>query len=176
MRTITNYPNRYRRQYGRKITRRSEHGQSFVEFALIVPFLFLMLAGVTVLAQGFNLQMVLAGAAYEGARVWAKNPAGGDIGHCIKPACDPDSQDNNFKKYVEPVVRQYIANNGYDGEKAIFFNEDPDKAVKVLESITTDRELVKVLVLYPFELPIGSFAEGFQRVTIGASCTMKRGG
>ena len=172
MRTITDY----RGQCHRKITRRSEHGQSFVEFALIVPFLFLMLTGVTVIAQGFNLQMVLSGAAYEGARVWAKNPAGGDVSHCIRPACDPDSKDNNFMKYVAPVVRQYITNNGYDGGKAIFFNEDPDKAEKILESITADRELVKVLVLYPFELPIGSFAEGFQRVTIGASCTMKRGG
>jgi len=172
MRTITNYPNQYRR----KIARRSESGQSFVEFALIVPVLFLMLTGVTFIAQGFNLQMVLSGAAYEGARVWAKNPAGGDISHCTLPACDPVSGNNNFKKYVEPVVRQYVANNGYDGEKVIFFNEDPDKAEKVLESITADKGIVKVLVLYPFDLPIGSFAEGFQRVTIGASCTMKRGG
>src|SRR5262245_63733558 len=166
----------HRRRRGPNIARRSEQGQSIVEFALIVPFLFLMLAGIAVIAQGLNLQMIMFGAAYEGARVWAKNPAGGDVSHCIRPACDPDSKDNNFMKYVAPVVRQYITNNGYDGAKAIFFNEDPDKAEKILESITADRELVKVLVLYPFELPIGSFAEGFQRITIGASCTMKRGG
>src|SRR5262245_37659756 len=43
MRTLTSYP----RWDRRKIMRRSEQGQSFLEFALIVPVLFLMLIGVT---------------------------------------------------------------------------------------------------------------------------------
>ena len=39
--------------------RKGEDGQSLVEFALIVPVLFIMLVGVAFIAQGFNLQMVL---------------------------------------------------------------------------------------------------------------------
>ncbi len=157
--------------------RRSENGQSFVEFAFIVPFLLLMLVGVTIIAQGFNLQMVLYGAAYEGARVLAKNPAGGDNNHCIKPACDPDlGIDTNFEKYVIPVVRQYVTNNGYDGAKVVFYTENKDDYQAVLNNKTNNKEFVEVSLLYPYELPVGSFAEKFQRVLIGASCVMKRGG
>ncbi|MCI0391556.1 MAG: pilus assembly protein [Acidobacteria bacterium] len=174
MRTLTGYP---LRRHGRRITRRSEQGQSFVEFAFVVPFLFIMLAGVTVIAQGFNLQMVLYGAAYEGARILAKNPSGGDNSHCIKPACDPDlGTETNFEKYVIPVVRQYVTNNGYDGAKVVFYTENKDDYDTILRLKTGDREMVEVVLLYPFELPVGNFAESLQRVLIGASCVMKRGG
>lgn len=166
----------HRRRRGPNIARRSEQGQSIVEFALIVPFLFLMLAGIAVIAQGLNLQMIMFGAAYEGARVWAKNPAGGDISHCIRPACDPDSGSNNFKMYVEPVVRQYVTNNGYDGGKVIFFNKDETERDKVLSVIAADAKKVEVLALYPYELPVGIFAEGYQQILIGGRCSMKRGG
>jgi hypothetical protein len=173
MRTLT----RHRRRKGRRISRRSEEGQSYVEFALIVPFLFIMLAGVTLIAQGFNLQMVLYGAAYEGARILAKNPAGGDTNHCIKPACDPDrGSETNFEKYVIPVVRQYVTNNGYDGEKVVFYTENKDDYQTILRLKTGHRELVEITLLYPFELPVGNYAESLQRVLIGASCVMKRGG
>ncbi|HKQ75797.1 MAG TPA: TadE family protein [Blastocatellia bacterium] len=156
---------------------RSEHGQSFVEFAFIVPFLFIMLAGVTIIAQGFNLQMVLYGAAYEGARILAKNPAGGDNSHCIKPACDPAlGTEKNFEKYVIPVVKQYVTDNGYDGAKVVFYTEKKDDYERILTLKTSDKELVEVVLLYPFELPVGNFAESLQRVLIGANCVMKRGG
>ena len=167
----------HRRRHRRRITRRSEDGQSFVEFAFIVPFLFIMLVGVTIIAQGFNLQMVLYGAAYEGARILAKNPAGGDNSHCIKPACDPDKgTEKNFEKYVIPVVRQYVTNNGYDGDKVVFYTENKDEYQRRLNDKTGDRRVVEVVLLYPFELPVGNYAERLQRVLIGASCVMKRGG
>ncbi|MGE0130937.1 MAG: TadE/TadG family type IV pilus assembly protein [Blastocatellales bacterium] len=172
MRTLTNYPHRYRR----KITRRSEQGQSFLEFALIVPVLFIMLLGVTVISQGFNMQMVLYGAAYEGARVWAKNPAGGDGIHCTPPACDPNSGTaNNFEKYVIPVVRQYVTNNGFEGSKVYFFAEDQRGYQNALSIIGNNPQWVRVTLLYPYELPVGNFALNFQRVLISASCTLKRG-
>lgn len=173
MRTLTSYPHRYRR----RATRRSEQGQSFLEFALILPVLFLMLLGVTVISQGFNLQMVLYGAAYEGARVWAKNPAGGGAVHCTPPACDPDAgTSNNFERYVIPVVRQYVTNNGFDGDRVFFFAEDRRAYQNSLSIIANNPQWVRVTLLYPYELPIGNFAVNFQRVLISASCTLKRGG
>jgi hypothetical protein len=69
---------------------RGESGQSLMEFALVFPVLFLLLVGVTFIAQGFNLQMVLYGAAYEGARVMARNPTIGSGNYCSPPACNPD--------------------------------------------------------------------------------------
>jgi hypothetical protein len=46
----------------------------------------------------------------------------------------------------------------------------------ILNLKTSDKELVEVFLLYPYELPVGSFAEKFQRILVGASCVMKRGG
>ncbi len=176
MRMFTNHP-RYRRQFRRKTARRSEQGQSFLEFALIVPVLFIMLLGVAVISQGFNLQMVLYGAAYEGARVWAKNPAGGGAVHCTPPACNPDSgQSNNFEKYVIPVVRQYLTNNGFEGSKVYFFAEDQRGYQNALSVIGNNPQWVRVTLLYPYELPVGNFAIGTERVLVSATCTLKRGG
>jgi hypothetical protein len=136
-----------------------------------------MLLGVTVISQGFNLQMVLYGAAYEGARVWAKNPAGGGPVHCTPPACDPDAAtSNNFERYVIPVVRQYITNNGFDGNRVFFFAEDQRGYQNALSVIGNNPQWVRVTLLYPYELPLGNFAANFQRVLVSASCTLKRGG
>ena len=156
--------------------RRREHGQSLLEFALILPVLFLLLVGVVFIAQGFNLQMVLYGAAYEGARIWAKNPAGGDNIHCTPPACDPNSGTaRNFEKYVVPSVRQYLTTNGFDGSRAFFFAEDRRTAERFLEIFGNNPQSVRVTVLYPIELPIGNFASAYRRVLVSASCTLKRG-
>lgn len=156
---------------------RREDGQALLEFALTVPVLFLMLVGVAFIAQGFNLQMVLYGAAYEGARVWAKNPPGGDNNHCNLPACDPNQKTAiNFEKYVIPVVRQYVTNNGFDGNQVFFYAEDNRGYRNTLNVISNNSQLVTVTVLYPFELPLGNFASSFSRVLIRASCTLKRGG
>ncbi len=172
MRELSDHPLRHDRGKGR----RGEEGQSLLEFALIVPVLFIMLVGVAFIAQGFNLQMVLYGAAYEGARVWAKNPAGGDYIHCTPPACDPNAGDaRNFQKNVIPVVRQYVTNNGYDGNQVLFFAEDQRGFENTATLISNNSQIVTVTVLYPFDLPIGNFAANFTRILVRASCTMKRG-
>ncbi|MEP7340910.1 MAG: TadE family protein [Acidobacteriota bacterium] len=156
---------------------KSEHGQALLEFAFIVPVLFIMLVGVAVIAQGFNLQMVLYGAAYEGARIWAKNPAGGDNNHCTPPACIAGNGDAiNFEKYVMPAVRQYVTNNGFDGAKVYFYAKDDRSFRSTLNGICNDAQLVSVSLLYTYQLPVGNFAASFQEILIGASCTMKRGG
>ncbi len=183
MKALTNRPHRH----CRRIARRSEQGQSFLEFALVVPFLFLMLIGVAFISQGFNLQMALYGAAYEGARVWAKNPAGGDNNHCTPPACNPnDGNSINFEKYVIPVVRQYLTNNGYDGAKVFFFADNLRGYRNALDVVSNNTQTVSVTLLYPYDLPVGALVRedgknndtpfGFQRVLISATCVMKRGG
>jgi len=161
----------------------NEHGQALLEFALIVPMLFVMLLGVAVMAQGFNLQMVLYGAAYEGARIWAKNPVGGDTIHCTPPACIPSNGNaTNFETYVVPAVRQYMANHGFDefvgGQKKLyFFSKDGRTANNTLNLISNNPQLVNVTLLYSYSLPFGSFGKdiSFQEVMISASCTLKRG-
>jgi len=171
MRKLQNYPSRLRGK-----SQRSEQGQALLEFALIVPVLFIMLLGVAVIAQGFNLQMVLYGAAYEGARIWAKNPAGGDNIHCTPPACNPgNGEAKNFEKYVMPAVRQYVTNNGYDGTKVYFYAKDDRGFRNALNLVSNNPQLVSVSLLYAYQLPVGNFAEGFQEILISASCTLKRG-
>lgn len=171
MRTLQNFPIRIDRR-----GQRAERGQALLEFALIVPFLFIMLLGVAVIAQGFNLQMVLYGAAYEGARIWSKNPAGGDNIHCTPPACSPGNGDaRNFEKYVMPAVRQYVTNNGFDGNRVYFFAKDNRGFQNALNLVSNNPQLVNVSLLYSYELPFGNFAEGYKEVLISASCTLKRG-
>ena len=147
-----------------------------IEFALVVPVLFVMLLGVIFIARGFNLQMVLHGAAYEGARVWASNPTIGSANYCTPPACNPDTGTAiNFERYIVPVVRQYVSNNGFDGSKVQFFSKDARAYQNALTLISNDRQLVRVTILYTIELPIGNFAQGFQSLDVSASCTLKRG-
>ncbi len=172
MRALTNGLHKHRCMNAR----RSQQGQSYLEFALIVPVFALMLICVAIISQGFNLKMVLNGAAYEGARVWAKNPVAGDPNHCSPPACDPDSGENNFEKYVIPVVRQYVKNNGFDGDQVLFFSQTPEGYDTLLRGVARNPQLVSVTLLYPYDLPIGNFASGFKRIMIIANCTMKRGG
>jgi hypothetical protein len=158
--------------------RQAERGQAIVEFALIVPMLFIMLVGVVYFAMGFNLQQVLNNAAYEGARVWAKNPPAGSYTQCSPPACDPQStapDQNNFEQYIIPLVRRYVTEHGYDGSQVIFFSEDRHAFENALSRVDRDPELVTITIYYPYSLPIGNFAASYLAVKITGSCTLKRG-
>ncbi|MFZ4985481.1 MAG: TadE/TadG family type IV pilus assembly protein [Blastocatellia bacterium] len=147
-----------------------------MEFALVFPVLFLLLVGVTFIAQGFNLQMVLYGAAYEGVRVMARNPTIGSGNYCSPPACNPDQSDaTNFETYVIPVVRQYVANNGFDGSKVHFYSKDARGYQNSLSLVSNNRQLVNLTIIYTIQLPVGNFAASFANVDVSASCTMKRG-
>ncbi len=158
------------------VRRRGQSGQSLMEFALIVPVLFLLLLGVAFIAQGFNLQMVLYGAAYEGARVWAKNPPIGSGNYCSPPACNPNQGNSvNFERYVIPVVRQYVTNNGFDGSKVYFFSKDSRGYSNALQLVSGNRQVVTLSLLYSIKLPIGNFGEGFTNLDVTATCTLKRG-
>jgi len=154
----------------------TESGQSLIEFALVFPLLFLFLIAVTLVAQGFNLQMVLNGAAYEGARVMARNPTVGSINYCSPPACNPDQTGaTNFEMYVVPVVREYVSNNGFDGRKVYFYSKDARGYQNSLNLVSNNRQTVSLTVIYSTQLPVGDFAESLSNVDITATCTMKRG-
>ena len=48
---------------------RDERGQALAEFALIMPILFLLIAGILGFGRAYNIQQVVVDAAREGARV-----------------------------------------------------------------------------------------------------------
>jgi uncharacterized protein (UPF0333 family) len=169
----------------------AERGQAILEFAMIMPMLFLMLVGVAYFAMGFNLQQVLNGAVAEGARVWARNPAGGNTTACSLPKCNSDNGgeiENNFEKYIKPIVRNYVSSHGFDGNKVIFYvakNSKPDNtgdlvedsvsSFKVADNVSRDPELVTLAIIYPYNLPIGNFAKDYLTVKVSATCRMKKG-
>ncbi len=158
---------------------KKEGGQSIIEFALILPMLFLMLVGVVYIAQGFNLQLVVSGAAYEGAKAWAKGQPGSGFKNCTPPLCDASAGSHlNFEAYVMSSVRRYLSNNGFNGEEVCFFVPDGKTAAAIktrAEIYDNDREKVYLRVLYPYDLPVGNFAAGYQRIWVSATCVMKRG-
>ena len=157
----------------------TEGGQSIIEFALILPMLFLMLVGVVYIAQGFNLQLVVSGAAYEGAKAWAKGQPGSGFKNCTPPLCDVSAGSQlNFEAYVMESVRRYLSNNGFNGAEVCFFVPEGKTAAAIktrAEIYDNDREKVYLRVLYPYDLPVGNFAAGYERIWISATCVMKRG-
>ena len=163
--------------------RLAERGQAIVEFALIVPILFLMIVGVVFFAMAFNLQQVLNNAAYEGARVWAKNPGAYSSHQCSLPRCDPNGialNQNNFQQYLMPLVRQYVTNNGYNGNLVIFYSyqgtaQDDAGFRAAVNTIDQNPELVTVTIYYPYTLPLGNLAGNYTTIMLSASCTFKRG-
>jgi len=158
---------------------RCESGQSVVEFALILPMLAALVIAVTFFGQVFSLQMALTGAAYAGARAWAKNPPGGDPSLCSQPACNgaiPDAT-NNFQNYVVPAITKYLTANGFDGQQVRIFGlklDDPDLAGKV-QGQNGKPSSINLQIGYPMTLPLGAFAQNFVVFPVGGGCVLKRG-
>lgn len=168
--------------------RKNERGQAIVEFALVMPIIILLLLGVVFFAMAFNLQMVLNGAAREGARAWASNR--GDTSPCPATAvvstgtsltCDPEVTGSGFYKNVRPLVRKYITDNGYSVEgntlllpDVLVFNSEltADEWNQKPQSLE-DATKVKLTLTYFYKIPFGSTDIPF--IALKASCTVKRG-
>ncbi len=104
--------------------RQAERGQAILEFAMIVPMLFLMLVGVAYFAMASISSKCSMARCIEGTRVWARNPAGGSVLNCSLPKCTPSDDgkaENNFVEYIKPVIRDYVTSHGFDGSKVIFY-------------------------------------------------------
>ncbi len=162
------------------LTQRAERGQAIVEFALVMPILIIMLFAVVFFAMAFNLQMVLNGAAREGARTWASSRV--NTSPCLATSttnCDPTTGGSGFEKNVVPLVRKYVTDNGYDGNQVIFeevhasqtdmsvveWNQNPDGA--------EDATKVKLVISFPFYLPTPGFE--IKLIHLRAESTFKRG-
>jgi Flp pilus assembly protein TadG len=163
-----------------RLRRHLERGQAIVEFALVMPVLVILLFGVVFFAMAFNLQMVLNGAAREGARAWASGRA--NTSPCCATCttiCDPTSANNGFQKNVVPLVRKYVADNGYDGNQVIFevvqaSQTDLSPAQwNQIEDGAEDATKVKLVISFPFYLPTPGFE--IKLVHLRAESTFKRG-
>jgi len=135
--------------------RPTERGQAIVEFALVTPVLLLILVVVVHFAMAMYLQQTLNNAAYEGARVWAKSPAG-DQFQCILP-CGNYEQDF-FNRIVSARVKQMVKDNGFNGEIS-----------QITGQSTTDA--VTVTIYYPYGPALGNLF----KMKLRASCTFKKG-
>lgn len=160
--------------------RKTQRGQAVVEFAMVLPVLFLLLVGIIFFARAFQLQQVLSGAVREGARVWAANPPGGAWLQCGNLPCpnDPPPGDTNFYRYVMPVVRNYVKDSGFSDAELRFFttqkNQEADTIKTTVSALDADNEKVTLTVFYKYSLPLGSLGE-LTPIYLRASCTMKRG-
>ncbi len=163
-------------------SRRAERGQAIVEFALVMPILIILLFGVVFFAMAFNLQMVLNGAAREGARTWASSRA--NTSPCCATCttiCDPSEANNGFEKNVLPLVKKYVTDNGYDGNQIIFERvqaSQTDLSPEQWENIPNrdgaeDATKVKLVISFPFYLPTPFFE--IELVHLRAESTFKRG-
>ncbi|HEX4949644.1 MAG TPA: TadE family protein [Blastocatellia bacterium] len=165
----------------RSLARRGERGQAILEFAVVMPILFLLLFAVVFFAMAFNLQMILNAAAREGARRWASNRADTSpcCATCTSP-CDPTFGDSGFQKNVVPVIKKYISDNGYDAENNLIFETvEVTKSELSLaewndkETSIEDATKVKLVISYQYFLPTPAFE--IQLVHLRAEYTFKRG-
>jgi hypothetical protein len=160
---------------------RTQHGQAVVEFALVLPVLFLLVVGVIFFARAFQLQQVLSGAAHEGARVWAKNPPGGALLQCGNLPCqspDPPLESTNFYLFVMPAVKNYIRNSGFSDAEVIFFttqkSDETSRIKQLVRELDADNDRVTITIYYRYSLPLGNLGQ-FSQIYLKAGCTMKRG-
>lgn len=162
-----------------RTARHTEQGQAIVEFALVIPVIMALLLGVYFFARAFQLQQVLNGAAREGARVWAMNPASGAWFFCEGPVCTNNvAEPHNFYQYIKPAVENYIARQGFDKDAVSFYTTQKSLERNQIETEVirqdADNDRVTVTIYYRYSLPLGGLTN-FTELYLRASCTMKRG-
>lgn len=173
--------------------RHAQQGQAIVEFAMVMPILILLLLGVVFFAMAFNLQMALNAAAREGARAWASNRVGTSPCLATQNSLDPHECEpsqgtgeevSDFQKNVIPLVRKYMTDNGYDGEKVVFrsvYVTKKELSAGELDTVpcntppcsVEDATKVKLIISYEFTLPTAGL--GLVPVILKAEYTFKRG-
>ncbi|MCE5285127.1 MAG: pilus assembly protein [Pelosinus sp.] len=85
---------------------KNHRGQAIVEFALVFPWLVLMLAGIIEFGIAINHYMVLSEAAREGARSAALGANDAAVTAATKAAISPQSIDkNNVTVTINPAAR-----------------------------------------------------------------------
>jgi Flp pilus assembly protein TadG len=142
--------------FGRRL--RSESGAAIVEFALILPFLCLMIVLILDFGRAFNYWIDTTHLASEGARLAAvDNAPGGDLQAYIRSKADTDELQNGGTRWI-------------DAPLAVCVNPGPGDEVG-------DPVEVTVTTTYQF-LPIGDLPipglDDINDMEIHGSATMRR--
>ena len=138
-----------RRDLKNKRDHRRKNGQSLVEFALVLPFLLLLIFGFLDLGRAIYYYSAIGNAAREGARYASVRP--------MDLQTDTDDQDE-----VKAIVQNYSVALGLDTDKITFplDGADPDS--------DPDEDKVTVKIEYDFS-PITPF---IGTLTLKAESTM----
>ena len=120
-----------------------ERGQSLVEMALVLPLLFLLVAGIIDFGRAFNNHIIIINAAREGARAASHFPD--------KP------------EYVKTVVRQEATDSGLDADAIII----------IISGGALAGDTIEVTAEYEFSTILGSFVgPAYSTLTLRSSTRM----
>jgi Flp pilus assembly protein TadG len=134
---------------------RSRKGASAVEFAVISPLFFLLLAGILEFGQAFRIQHALSSAARQGARA----------------------------AVIQGATASLVSTKVRDHCTRVLGNGAAEVTVTLLLNgqVTTDlsqaqgQDMIEVKVSLPFsKVGIGFYANTFVQTTLSSSCTFER--
>lgn len=142
------------RAFGRRL-RREESGQALAEFALIMPVLFLLIAGILGFGRAWNLQQVVVDAAREGARAAVVQ----DIG---------TTDSITGVQYVRHIINVRLRNAAVDTTTA---------TINIAGHWRIQGDSMHVAVNVPYELPLLSvlmnWAVGSPNFNLHSTTTMR---
>jgi Flp pilus assembly protein TadG len=140
---------------------RSDRGSNLVEFALVLPLLVLILAGMADVGRAFNSYMVITNGAREGARA------------ASRLSCYPAdaAQRATYKARIEQIVRDEVAGSAVPpGALGIVIAPDP-----VSTGCAKGADEVQVTVSYPYATILGAVT-GIGNFTMSSSTSMAKVG
>jgi Flp pilus assembly protein TadG len=134
---------------------RDERGQALAEFALIMPILFLLIAGILGFGRAYNIQQVVVDAAREGARAAVvQNPATADSATGVA--------------YVTGLIHKRLANVAVDTTTS---------TVGIAGKWRSTGDSMQVTVSVPYSLPLLSvlmnWATGTPNFNLHSTTTMR---
>ena len=134
---------------------RDERGQALAEFALIMPILFLLIAGILGFGRAYNIQQVVVDAAREGARAAVVQN-------------DATADSTTGVAYVKGLVNKRLANIAVDTTTA---------TVNFAGKWRSTGDSMQVTVSVPYQLPLlsvlMSWATGTPNFNLHSTTTMR---
>jgi Flp pilus assembly protein TadG len=141
--------------------KRLERGSNLVEFALVLPLLVLILAGMADVGRAFNSYMVITNAAREGARAAAR----------LSCYATDAVQRATYKARIEQIVRDEVTGSAVaPGDLGIAIVPDPIGTGCALGAAE-----VQVTVSYPYTTILGGVT-GLGDFTMSSSTSMAKVG
>ena len=141
--------------------KRSERGANLVEFALVLPLLVLILAGMADIGRAFNSYMVITNAAREGARAASR----------LSWYPTDLAQQAVYRDRIYDIVRVEVTGSAVPpGDLSIVIDPVP---VNVDTGCAKGAGKVQVTVSYPYATILGGVT-GFGSFTLSSSTSMAR--